>query len=328
MRKLTSPLLLGGAGFIGSALVRQILNDPEVEHLTVLDNFTTGRRENLTGPDQDPRLHIIEGDLCDTELLEKIITQHQITGLINLAAASPDPLAEDNSPQQASPYTRTNLQGAAVLLDAAQRHKLPLLLNSTDEVYGNINSPAKFTEISPLKPTTPFAASKAAADLLAHAHHVSQQVDLVIARASCTYGPRLQPHTLIHRLALNALRDEPLQLQSDGMTIRDWIHLDDHCQALVLLYKKAKPGHIFNLGGNCERTEIGLARSILKILDKPESLIAKAPEHLPHPINLDRRHALDTTKANTYFAWKPQKSFANTFPDLIREICAQNQHLL
>jgi len=314
-RSLKKILVTGGAGFIGSTLVRHLLKEDEVEKIVVLDKLTyAGRRENLNGPDLDPRFEFVQGDITDGTLLEELINDSSFTGIFHLAAES----HVDRSIASAAPFIQTNIIGTATLLEIAAQLAVPLLHCSTDEVYGSVDPPDKFTEESPLNPSSPYSASKAAADLLCLAHFKTFQTNIVITRSSNNYGPRQHSEKLIPHFIECALNDRPMGLYGDGLNIRDWIHVDDHCQGMITAFLKSKPGRVYNFGGHCERTNIGIARSILKILGKPESLIAMIEDRLGH----DRRYAIDTTKSQSYFGWQPTKSFTQEFPDIVRSYAA------
>jgi len=179
-------------------------------------------------------------------------------------------------------------------------------------------APGKLTEDSPLQPSSPYSASKASADLLCLAHFETFGTDIIITRSSNNYGPRQHHEKLIPQIIGKALLDHPLPLYGDGMNIRDWIHVDDHCNALITAFLLSKPGRVYNFGGHCERTNIGMVRSILKILGKPESLITKVSDRLGH----HRRYAIDTSRAQAYFGWEPTKSFSREFPNIVRAYAA------
>ncbi|MBK1835623.1 dTDP-glucose 4,6-dehydratase [Roseibacillus ishigakijimensis] len=316
MRSLRSILLTGGAGFIGSSLVRHLLKEDEVEKVVILDKLTyAGRRENIRQPLEDPRCHFVQGDVCDAGLLAQLFAEHHFSGVFHLAAES----HVDRSIAKADDFVTTNILGTSLLLDQAREHEIPLLHCSTDEVYGPIPSPEKAKEDAPLRPSSPYAASKASADLLCQAAHHTHGTDIVISRCTNNYGPRQHPEKLIPLLVQRALRDEPLPIYGNGLQIRDWIHVDDHCRGLIAIYRRGRSGDVYHLAGHRERTNIGVARSILDALRKPHSLI----EHVADRPGHDLRYALDTEKAMMWFGWQPLVSFQDGFADTIRALSAE-----
>ncbi len=315
MRQFRSILLTGGAGFIGSALARQLLNNEELRRLVVLDKLTyAGSRGNLIGPDQDPRFLFVEGDIGDRELVARLLREHDVCGVFNLAAES----HVDRSIQNPDDFILTNVTGTANLLEVCRAAGVPMLQCSTDEVYGVAVPPAKFTDRSPLNPTSPYSASKAAADLLCLAARKTYGQDVVITRSSNNYGLRQHAEKLIPTLVAAALNDQPLPIYGDGMHIRDWIHVDDHCRGLVAAYSQGAAGSVYLFGGRCERTNLGVARNILEILGKPESLISFVKDRPGH----DARYAVDNTKSLAHFGWRPQHRFRAVFPSVVRGLAA------
>ena len=312
---LRSILLTGGAGFIGSALARHLLASESLERLVILDKLApTGNAGNLIGPDQDPRFHFTAGDISDRSLVARLLSEHDVTGIFNLAVET-DP---DRSAESSAELLATNVNGIASLLEVSRAARVPLLQCSTDDVHGSIAPPDRSSELSPLRPTTAYAASKAAADLLCQAATRSHAQDIVITRATTTYGPRQHHAELIPTLVRRALRDEPLALEGSGMCIRDWIHVDDHCRGLLSAFTKGAPGALYYFGGQCERTNLGLARDVLRILSKPESLLSFAPERPGH----DQRHAVDCNQALGKLRWQPEVKFQSAFPSVVRELAA------
>ena len=315
MRSLRSILLTGGAGFIGSNLARHLLADSRVERLVVLDRLTgTGSRGNLIGPDQDPRFVFVEGDIANQELVSHLLDTQGVTGLFNLAANTAAHLSDPPSDDLIS----TNIAGSKSILDAARRAAVPVLQCSTDEVYGSIASPGKSTEESPLLPESLYAASKASADLLCLSASTNARQDIVITRSSSNYGPRQPGTEIIPSLVSRAVHNQALILSESGTNIHDWIHVDDHCRGLIMAFAHGPSGHIFNFGGNCERTNLGIARSILTVFGKPESLLDPGSGNSAR----SRRSAVDAGKALRYFSWTPKCSFQAWFPTVVRELAA------
>lgn len=316
MRSLSSILVTGGAGFIGSALVRKLLSRDELQLLIVLDSLTyAGKRENLTGPDQDPRFHFIEGDINDRDLVSRILSECRITGTLHLAAES----HVDRSIKAPEDFIKTNVSGTSRLLETTRAHGSPLLICSTDEVYGSTPAHEKFSESAPLNPSSPYSASKASADLLALASVTTYDQDIVISRCSNCYGPRQHQEKLIPKLIHNALRDLSLPIYGSGQQIRDWMHVDDCALGLISTFEKGGKGNIYHLGANSEHTNLGVARSILKKLHKPESLIAHVNDRPGH----DARYSLDVRRALQSLGWKARIPFRSGFEDTVRELAAK-----
>lgn len=315
MRSLRSILLTGGAGFIGSTLTRKLLERDDLERLTILDKFTyAGDRRNLIGPDQDPRFQLIEGDILDRPLIDRILSEQQYTGIFNLAAES----HVDRSIACADHFITTNIAGVSNLLDASRPHGIPFLQCSTDEVYGPTPAHQKFDEYARLNPSSPYSASKASADLLVRAAMTTHGQDVVIARCTNNYGPRQHREKLIPTLIYNALRDAPLPIYGSGQQIRDWIHVDDCALGLIATFESGPSGRVFNIGAKCERTNLGIARNILKILKKPESLITQVGDRPGH----DCRYSLDVQQALLVLEWRARIPFRTGFESAVREQAA------
>jgi dTDP-glucose 4,6-dehydratase len=311
VRSLRSILLTGGAGFIGSALTRALLKQPHLEHLVILDSLTyAGNRANLIGPDQDPRLNIIEGDIGDEALASELIEKFRCSGIMHLAAES----HVDQSIENPAKFITTNINGTFSLLDVARHHGVAFLQCSTDEVYGPIVAPTKADESFPLKPSSPYSASKASTDLIVQAAHTTFGQEVVIARCSNNYGPRQHSEKLIPTLVHHALRDEALPIYGSGKQIRDWIHVDDTARGLISVFEKGGTNRIYNLGANCERTNIEIARTVLQNLNKPESLIAHIEDRPGH----DARYAVDVTRSMEDLGWQSKTPFQEGFEEVIR----------
>ena len=318
MRELRSILLTGGAGFIGSALARHLLREESLQHLVVLDKLTyAGKRGNLIGPDQDPRFVFVEGDIADRELTASLIDEHGINGVFNLAAES----HVDRSIDSPEDFVATNITGTANLIEVCRAACVSLLQCSTDEVYGSIDPPGRFSTLSPLNPSSPYSASKAAADLLCLAAVKTHGQDIVVTRCTNNYGPRQHAEKLVPVLVARALRDESLPIYGDGRHIRDWIHVDDHCRGLVLAFTRGAPGEVYLFGGQCERTTLGMARSVLDVLGKPETLITHVADRPGH----DRRYAVDIARSVASLGWECRCKFRSSFPSVVRELAANLQ---
>ena len=315
VRSIRSLLVTGGAGFIGSALVRKLLERDDLERIIVLDNFTyAGNRTNLIGPDKNSRFQLIKGDILDRNLVQRILSENQCTGVLNLAAET----HVDRSIARADDFITTNVAGVSQLLDACRNENVPLLQCSTDEVYGPTPFHRTFDEFARLNPSSPYSASKASADLLVRAAHTTYGQDVIIARCTNNFGPRQHSEKLIPTLIFHALRDEPLPIYGSGQQIRDWIHVDDCALGLIAAFEKASSNRVFNLGAKCEHTNLGIARTILKQLQKPESLITHVEDRPGHDI----RYALDVRAALTALQWRARIPFRSGFEATVRELAA------
>jgi dTDP-glucose 4,6-dehydratase len=295
-------LITGGAGFIGSNFVRYILREHPDWQVVNLDRLTyAGNLENLKDIRSDSRYRFILGDIADREPMDKLFSQG-FDVVVNFAAES----HVDRSILDASPFMRTNVQGPQVLLEGARQHRVKLFLQvSTDEVYGSLRAEGKFNEESPLLPSSPYSASKAAADLLCRAYQQTYGLPVIITRCSNNYGPYQFPEKLIPLTITNALEGKPIPVYGDGLNVRDWIHVEDHCCALDLVIQKGKQGEIYNIGADNERTNLEMVRRILDMVEKPPSLITFVSDRPGH----DRRYALDTTKIRRELGWESKHSF-------------------
>lgn len=295
-------LVTGGAGFIGSNFVHYILREHLDWEVVNLDRLTyAGNLENLKDVKNDSRYRFILGDIADREPIDKLFSQG-FDVVVNFAAES----HVDRSILDASPFMRTNVQGPQVLLEGARQHRVKLFLQvSTDEVYGSLGAEGKFNEESPLLPSSPYSASKAAADLLCRAYQQTYGLPVIITRCSNNYGPYQFPEKLIPLTITNALEEKPIPVYGDGLNVRDWIHVEDHCYALDLVIQRGKQGEIYNIGADNERMNLEMVRRILDIVQKPPSLITFVSDRPGH----DRRYALDTTKIRRELGWEPKHSF-------------------
>jgi dTDP-glucose 4,6-dehydratase len=295
-------LVTGGAGFIGSNFVRYILRQHPNREVTNLDKLTyAGNLENLGDVSDDHRYHFIKGDIADRELVDEVLKQG-FDVVVNFAAES----HVDRSILDSSPFIKTNVQGTQVLLEGVRHHKVKLFLQvSTDEVYGSSGALGKFTEESSLSPNSPYAASKAAADCLCRAYYHTYGLPVIITRCSNNYGLFQFPEKLIPLVITNALEGKEIPIYGDGLNVRDWIHVEDHCRALDLVVQQGKLGEIYNIGGNNEKTNLELVHCILDIMGKTRSLITFVADRLGH----DRRYALETSKIERELSWKSGISF-------------------
>ena len=297
-------LVAGGCGFIGSNFVRRLLRrDP---HLSVinLDLLTyAGNPQNLHDVENDSRYTFVHGDICDAALVRSTV-QRGVDVIINFAAES----HVDRSIQDSGPFVRTNVLGTQVLLDAARECGVKRYVQiSTDEVYGTLGPNGLFTEETPLAPNSPYSASKAAADLLVRSYHQTYGLPAMITRCSNNYGPCQYPEKLIPLFITRLSRGESVPVYGDGKQVRDWIHVDDHCAAIEVVLRDGKPGEVYNIGGQCELTNLQLTHELLAALGKPPSLIEHVADRLGH----DRRYAIDCGKIERELGWRPTTSFAD-----------------
>ena len=292
-------LVTGGAGFIGSDFVRRILDRHADVNVTVLDKMTyAGNRANLADVEGSPAFTFVEGDIADAELVERLA--RDVDAIVNFAAES----HVDRSIEAPDAFIRTDVYGTFVLLEAARRNDHTRYLQiSTDEVYGDVPEGSS-TEADLLKPRSPYSASKSGGDLLVGAYHATYGLPTLLTRASNNFGPYQYPEKIIPLFITNAIDDEPLPLYGDGLQIRDWLYVDDHCDALELVLERGVPGETYNVGGGNELTNIDLTRAILDLLDKPMTLVRRVEDRAGH----DRRYSVDTAKL-TALGWKPAHSF-------------------
>jgi len=300
---MATVFVTGGAGFIGSAFVRLVLAEQLDINIVNYDALTyAGNLENLQGVD-DARHKFVKGDICDARGVLAALPE-AAHAIFNFAAES----HVDRSISSAEEFLRTNVIGTQVLLDAAREKRVTRFVQvSTDEVMGSLadDSDEYFTEDSPLRPNSPYAASKAAAEFMVRAARETFGLDTVITRCGNNYGPRQFPEKLIPLMIANAMNDEPLPVYGDGKNVRDWIYVDDHCRAIWLAYTQGKSGEVYNIGARNERQNLDVVRSLLDALGKPQSLIKFVEDRKGH----DRRYAIDPTKAETELGWSPQMSW-------------------
>ena len=324
MKKL---LVTGGAGFIGSNFIQYILDkQQDLVLLLDLDLLTyAGNLENLEPVKDDPRYRFVKGDIRDKTLVEKLFAEYDFDTVVHFAAES----HVDRSIVEPEVFLTTNIICTQTLLDAAKRHwnldpdnkhsreyrpGVRYLQVSTDEVYGALGKTGMFTETTPLAPNSPYSASKTGADLIVRAYHQTYGLPVNITRCSNNYGPYQFPEKLIPLMIHNARQDKPLPVYGDGMQIRDWLHVKDHCSAIATVLEKGKTGEVYNIGGNNEKANIEIVRLILEALGKPESLITYVQDRPGH----DRRYAIDNTKITRELGWAPAYTFEEGIKETIR----------
>jgi dTDP-glucose 4,6-dehydratase len=303
-------LVTGGAGFIGSAFVRYVLGRHADVRVTTLDCLTyAGNLANLEAVRADSRHRFVRGDVADPAAVDGVL-EDAPDAIVHFAAES----HVDRSISDATPFLRTNVIGTGVMLEAARRRGVARFLHvSTDEVYGSLGPQERADEQAPLRPTSPYAASKAASDLLALAYGRTHGVDVVVTRCSNNFGPFQFPEKMIPLFITNALADEPLPLYGDGGNVRDWIFVDDHCAALDRLLRRGRGGEVYNIGAANEWTNRDLTREILGRLGKSQDLVRSVADRPAH----DRRYALDCTKLYREIGWQPERSFADALEHTI-----------
>ncbi|MCR6855251.1 dTDP-glucose 4,6-dehydratase [Paenibacillus jamilae] len=296
-------LVTGGAGFIGSNFVRYMVKKYPEYNIVNLDSLTyAGNLENLKDIEESSNYKFVKGDIADRQFINQLFKEEKFDYVLNFAAES----HVDRSITNPDIFIQTNIQGTQVLLDAAKNAEVKKYLQvSTDEVYGTLGETGYFTEETPLASNSPYSSSKAGADLLVRAYHETFGLPVNITRCSNNYGPFHFPEKLIPLMIINALNDKQLPVYGDGLNVRDWLHVEDHCQAIDLVLHKGENGEVYNVGGNNERTNIEIVKTILKALDKPESLIKYVTDRPGH----DRRYAIDATKLREELCWSPKYNF-------------------
>ena len=303
----------GGCGFIGSNFVRHVLQHYHSASISNVDVVTcSGNSQNTADfPEKfGERYEFCRADIANSERIHSLMAQHQYYAVVNFASEAHIDRSV-NSPQN---FVHTNVVGPSILLECARAHGIRRFVQvSTAEVYGSHGSEGYFRETSPLNPTSPHAASKAGADLLALSYYKTYGMEVVITRCSNNYGPYQPPSKLIPRMITRALADENLPIFGDGLHVRDWIHVEDLCTAVVAAMFGGRPGEVYNIGANEERKNIEVVEAILNVLKKPHRLIHYVADRLGH----DRRHAIDSTKARDELNWKPLHRFAAGLPETV-----------
>lgn len=295
-------LVTGGAGFIGSNFVKWVLKNQSDCTIYNLDALTyAGNLESLKAEMSSDRHKFIKGNICDTKLARELVAE--VDAVLNFAAES----HVDRSIDGPKIFVETNINGTFNLLESvrAVSPKIRFVQISTDEVYGSLGPTGKFSETTPLAPNSPYSSSKASSDLLVRAYHHTFGMDTVTTRCSNNYGPYQFPEKLIPLMISNALTDKPLPVYGDGMNVRDWIYVEDHCEGIWATLQKGQSGETYNFGGNAEFPNIEIVKMILGHLHKPESLIQYVKDRPGH----DKRYAMDCTKAQAELKWIPKTKF-------------------
>ncbi len=307
-------LVTGGAGFIGSNFVRYVFTAHPDYRITVLDKLTyAGRLENLAEFAADPRFRFVRGDIADASVVNPLVAE--VDAVVSFAAET----HVDRSLLQPGSFITTDVYGVYVLLEAAKAYGLKrFLLVSTDEVYGQVLTGSS-KETDNLDPRSPYSASKAGGELLARAYFASYGVPVLVTRGSNTFGPYQYPEKMLPLFVTNAIDDQPLPLYGDGLNVRDWLYVMDHCSGIDLVLHRGQPGEAYNVGGGNERTNLEMTERILALLGKPRSLIRHVADRPGH----DRRYSLDCTKIRA-LGWRPAHAFDDALASTVRWY-AENQ---
>jgi dTDP-glucose 4,6-dehydratase len=297
-------LVTGGSGFIGSNLVRSLLAERPGWRVVNLDKLTyAGNAESLADLEGHPRYRFVRGDIANGELVADLLKTERIEAVMHLAAES----HVDRSILAPAVFVETNVAGTQVLLEAAREYGVRRFLHvSTDEVYGSLGPTGLFREDTPLAPSSPYSASKAASDLLALAYAHTFGLPVMVTRCSNNYGRYQFPEKLIPLMIANAVRDQPLPVYGDGKNVRDWIHVEDHCSGLLAALERGRAGEVYNFGASNERPNLDIVHAILELTGKPRSLIRHVTDRPGH----DRRYAIDATKARRELGWAPRHDLA------------------
>lgn len=317
-------LITGGVGFIGSNFISHMLKTHAYQIIN-LDALTyAGNLENLTDIQNNPNYRFIKDDICNTSMVNKIFDEYSIDYVVHFAAES----HVDRSITNPQIFVTTNVLGTQVLLDAAKNHwklhpedkrnreykpGVKFLHVSTDEVYGALGKTGMFAETTPLAPNSPYSASKASSDLMVRAYHETFGLPMNITRCSNNYGPYQFPEKLIPLMINNCHNEKSLPVYGDGMQVRDWLHVSDHCSAIDTVLHKGVPGEVYNIGGNNEKANIEIVKLIIKTLGKSEDLIQYVADRPGH----DRRYAIDNTKITTQLGWSPSYTFEQGMAETI-----------
>ena len=301
-------LVTGGAGFIGSNFIFHSLREHPGDRIVCLDKLTyAGNLSTLSSVMDNPSFRFVKGDIADAETVEGLFAEEHPDAVVNFAAES----HVDRSIEDPGIFLRTNVLGTGVLMDACRKYEAARFHQvSTDEVYGDLpldRPDLFFTEETPIHASSPYSASKAGADLLALAYHRTYGLPVTVSRCSNNYGPWHFPEKLIPLMIVNALHDRPLPVYGEGLNVRDWLYVEDHCRAIDLILRRGKPGEVYNVGGHNEMRNIDIVKLICRELGKPESLITHVADRKGH----DLRYAIDPAKIQRELGWSPETGFTD-----------------
>ena len=301
-------LVTGGAGFIGANFVYHMLETHPTDRIVCVDKLTyAGNLSTLEKALKNPNFRFVKADICDREAITKLFEEERPEVVVNFAAES----HVDRSIENPGVFLETNILGTAVMMDVSRIFGVERFHQvSTDEVYGDLpldRPDLFFTEETPIHTSSPYSSSKASADLLAMAYHRTYGLPVTISRCSNNYGPYQFPEKLIPLMIANALADKPLPVYGEGLNVRDWLYVEDHCKAIDLILQKGRVGEVYNIGGHNEMKNIDIVKLICKALDKPESLIAHVTDRKGH----DMRYAIDPAKIHGELGWLPETMFAD-----------------
>ncbi|EJP94941.1 dTDP-glucose 4,6-dehydratase [Bacillus cereus] len=296
-------LVTGGAGFIGSNFIHYMLKNYETYKIINYDALTySGNLNNVKSIQENPNYSFVKGKIQNGELLEHVVKERDVQVIVNFAAES----HVDRSIENPIPFYDTNVIGTVTLLELVKKYShIKLVQVSTDEVYGSLGKTGKFTEETPLAPNSPYSSSKASSDMIALSYYETYQLPVVVTRCSNNYGPYQYPEKLIPLMVTNALEGKKLPLYGDGLNVRDWLHVTDHCSAIDTVLHKGCVGEVYNIGGNNEKTNVDVVEQIIKILGKTKKDIEFVTDRLGH----DRRYAIDAQKMKNEFEWEPKYTF-------------------
>lgn len=297
-------LVTGGAGFIGSSFIRYVLRTRADVEIVNLDKLTyAGNLRNLEDVASNPRYTFVLGDIADPPQVEAAFRQNKPDAVVNFAAET----HVDRSIEDSAPFLRTNVMGTHCLLEQARRSGISKFVQiSTDEVYGSLGTTGAFREDTPLDPSSPYSASKAAADILVLSYFKTYGFPALVTRCSNNYGPYQFPEKLIPVLITNAMKSRPLPIYGDGLNVREWIFADEHSRAVLMALDRGIPGEVYNIGSGHEKTNLEVVREVLRLMGKPESLIQFVKDRPGH----DRRYAIDCSKIRREWGWKSEVDFA------------------
>ncbi|KIV76396.1 dTDP-glucose 4,6-dehydratase [Bacillus sp. SIMBA_074] len=296
-------LVTGGAGFIGSNFIHYMLKNYETYKIINYDALTySGNLNNVKSIQENPNYSFVKGKIQNGELLEHVVKERDVQVIVNFAAES----HVDRSIENPIPFYDTNVIGTVTLLELVKKYShIKLVQVSTDEVYGSLGKTGKFIEETPLAPNSPYSSSKASSDMIALSYYETYQLPVIITRCSNNYGPYQYPEKLIPLMVTNALEGKKLPLYGDGLNVRDWLHVTDHCSAIDTVLHKGCVGEVYNIGGNNEKTNVDVVEQIIKLLGKTKKDIEFVTDRLGH----DRRYAIDAQKMKNEFEWEPKYTF-------------------